>query len=335
MSKKQLVICQLGRVGDIVTSEPVYRTLRTLHADCHIVWYTRAHYVDLLRHSPWIDEIRTVKNPEEYLEAKRSFPPDTQVIELGSPVPRERELPPPEHRDHHPTPSLLARFCAEAGIPLPEFAPHFHRDPAAQPPVLPDGYAVFHCASQGKSRQWSAANWQALADQFLRAGIPVVEIGFEPLIASPDPGYTDLTECRDLQQLASVIAGARVFIGIESGFGHIAEALGTYGIILSGKLRNMDEYNFYAGEYRQGKNSSLISLYGVGVFDLDLALVSAVAQAWIDRAPLEGDACRVCCLRYQVRKMRRAWSFRIKEMLRLPLLRWRIAMNFHHRVRRR
>ena len=63
-----LTVCELGRLGDIVTSEPIFRYLKARHPDRKLRWYTKADYVELLRYSPDIDEIVTVR--EEIARAK-------------------------------------------------------------------------------------------------------------------------------------------------------------------------------------------------------------------------------------------------------------------------
>lgn len=66
-----LTVCELGRIGDIVASEPVYRYLKQLYPDRKLRWYTKADYADLLRFSPAVDEVVAVRDAEEYLLEKK------------------------------------------------------------------------------------------------------------------------------------------------------------------------------------------------------------------------------------------------------------------------
>ena len=78
-----VTVCELGRLGDIVTSEPIFRYLKEQYPNRILRWYTRPDYVELLKYCPAVDEIISVKNAAEYLEHKKNLPEDPLCYELN------------------------------------------------------------------------------------------------------------------------------------------------------------------------------------------------------------------------------------------------------------
>ena len=85
----------------------------------------------------------------------------------------------------------------------------------------------------------------------------IVEVGFEPVVKTDDPGYHDLTNLRDLQVIAEVIRNAGCLISIDSGFAHFANSFGVYGILIFGAYKNFEHPNMYTGGYAEG-NAAVI-----------------------------------------------------------------------------
>jgi heptosyltransferase III len=55
-----------------------------------------------------------------------------------------------------------------------------------------------------------------------------------------------------------VIRRAAVFVGVDSGPAHLANAVGTYGIILLGHYRAYTRYMPYSGAYGDGRNARVL-----------------------------------------------------------------------------
>ena len=78
-----LTVCQLGRLGDIVATEPAYRFLHEHHPERRFRWYTRPQYVELLEFAPFIDEVVPVADAGEYLKLKAELPAGTLSYEFN------------------------------------------------------------------------------------------------------------------------------------------------------------------------------------------------------------------------------------------------------------
>ena len=97
-----------------------------------------------------------------------------------------------------------------------------------------------------------------LANNVMQAGFEVVEIGLEQVIQNTNPKYHNCTTVHDLQIAAAIIKGACCFIGIDSGFAHIANCMDVYGILIFGKYKNFGYPQVYSGRYADGTNASVI-----------------------------------------------------------------------------
>ena len=324
-----LTVCELGRLGDIVTSEPIFRYLKARHPDRKLRWYTKADYVELLRYSPDIDEVVTVRDAEEYLELKRALPEGTISVELnfhrrGADGKRRGAAPSGEE-----VPSLLAQFAVAAGLPPLDETPRFYFRPGLELSGLPEGYVVFHCSSNGKNRQFPERHWRRLAEMFFAAGIPVVEIGVQPVLRLKHPLYQDRTGVMDLQLAAGIIAGSRLFVGVESGFGHIANATGAAAVIIGGKLDGCPYYNYYCGRFRRGEGIDLVRFYDVYSSAVPCEVVQTVLRRFIDGDPMSSAECERFCLLEQIERLHRTpairWARSVADLLR----RWRNGILFH------
>lgn len=327
-----LTVCLLGRMGDIVAMEPAFRYLHERYPDRKFRWYTREPYRELLEFAPFIDEVVTVSGEEEYLARKAELPEGTISYEFNFRDPHAPRGAKPEADG--PSRSLLAQFSEAAGLTVPDDTPVFHFDPAVAAPELPVEYVVFHCTSQGRSRQWLVENWRALAEQFFAAGCHVVEIGMEPVLQLRHPLFIDLSGRMRLQVAARVIAGAKGFVGVESGFGHIANATGVFGIIITGRLRHFPEYNHYSGRYLRGEGCNLVRLYDQPAYRVPPALVREVAARFLAGNPMSAAECGHFCLTEQINALRRNFGVRFTEMFCSPYYRLKNALAIHRRKHR-
>jgi ADP-heptose:LPS heptosyltransferase len=124
--------------------------------------------------------------------------------------------------------------------------------PATIPLLLPKYYVVIHCSSNEESRDWKAERWEELLNFFIDIKIPVLEIGLHSVIAAHPKNnhfYYDLTEIRSIQSIANIIRGASFFVGVDSAFAHLANALMIPGIVIIGRYRDFSLYMPYTGYY--------------------------------------------------------------------------------------
>ena len=102
-------------------------------------------------------------------------------------------------------------------------------------------YAIVSPGASMARRAWPVEDFVELARrQFVARGwLPVIVGGAElggvaqEMVAAFDGAAVDLTGKTDLAQLAAVCAGARAFVGNDSGTAHVAGAVGTPTVIVT------------------------------------------------------------------------------------------------------
>ena len=163
--------------------------------------------------------------------------------------------------------SLLAAFCQGAGLPPLQDGPKVYiPDPVVKTVdtlALPETFISIHCISKEACKDWPAEKWTEFTRCFTReTGIHVVEVGTEALCATlnNDPGcrYVNLCGKLSILETAEVIRRSALFVGIDSGPGHLANAVETHGVILLGAYRIYKKYLPYSGDYATGKKATLL-----------------------------------------------------------------------------
>jgi ADP-heptose:LPS heptosyltransferase len=86
-----------------------------------------------------------------------------------------------------------------------------------------------------------------------------VEVGLKSLVVTPD-GEMNRSLCGQLSilQTAEVIRRSSLYIGSDSGPAHLANAIGTYGVIVLGHYRHFRRYMPYSGDYANGNRCQLL-----------------------------------------------------------------------------
>ena len=342
-----IVILAPGRLGDIVTAEPIFRRAHEEEPQREVVLVTRPAFCSVMRACPYIARILVRDTKEEVRRAASEFPPGTRFLcvncappENAGPPPAAATPPsPPETRCARLAginPSLLNRFQAANGMPYSDEAAVFYLDESVEDPAgLPDEYLVFHCCSGGKSRQWQPEKFRALAECCFRRGVGVVEIGFGAVMKCDDPLYRPFCGDHDLHQVAKVIRGARALVGVESGMLHIANAFRVPGFVVTGALRGDLYYNYYCGMYRKPERVNFLRYYGLSAPELPVEPASYALERFLDGDPMSPEECDLFFLKYQLDEHRLSWHGRFFEALRTPWRRMRDAWIFSHRPRAR
>ena len=82
------------------------------------------------------------------------------------------------------------------------------------------------------------------------------------MISSAVPLYKSFCGSLSILETAEVIRRAKLFIGIDSGPAHLANAVGTFGVIMFGNYIGFERYNPFSGGYRNGSNAVLLYANG-------------------------------------------------------------------------
>lgn len=137
-----------------------------------------------------------------------------EVARLRLPATFLPALPGPANREH-----CADYFALQVGAPVPAFP----RIPVAQ--AEPENVAVIHPFSGGRRKNWPLDRFRELA---CRLPLPVL------WTAGPEETLEGAQRFENLLELAGWIAGARVYIGNDSGITHLAAAAGARTVAIFG-----------------------------------------------------------------------------------------------------
>jgi ADP-heptose:LPS heptosyltransferase len=276
--------------GDIVACEPVARQLRAMHPDAEICWVVRDVFRELIDSHPAIDTTIAVDCLTDWIKW-RSHGAFDKVVDLhvnqricqhcGVPLVKKDGDPSITGDNHFHQGSLLRAFSLGAGIRPQDAAPRVHITESVVQAVdaleLPERYVVLHCNSNNTDKDWNYDHWTELAQRLRQQGLAVVEVGLTPVLPQ-GAASVDLCGRTSLLQMAEVIRRAVLFVGVDSGPAHLANAVGASGVVLLGQLGPFKSYNPFSGDYGAGRRVKLVR-NADGPARL-LALDTVVAAVW-------------------------------------------------------
>lgn len=252
----KVLLSLMEHIGDIVACEPAARLVKAMHPGCTLYWVTSRKFAPLVRHNPHIDAVVELECLGEWA---RILPTLTDLVydlnvegkvcaHCGVQLHKRQ----PSHGvdctnwyDHGP---LLPTFLKGAGLPPVADQPRFwlqKNDICVSARHLGRKLAVLHVRSTDPLREWTQQGWAHLAAWLRYQGYVVLEVGLEPSgIAGVE--YFAST---NFQDIANLINGVSLFVGIDSGFAHFANALKIPSIVLLGKYRHWENYTPYTGSF--------------------------------------------------------------------------------------
>lgn len=257
-------------MGDVMACEPIARYLKRLDPEASVKWIIKKGYMDLVKYNPNVDECIPVECLSDAIDICNKARKenhniivdchyDGRICSKTYRVHSNKTNPIVNEKTYFNYGSLLSSFCLSAGLPPIEDAPRFNMSSNVELSFeLPEKYVVFHCKSAESCKDWVDNKWNTLAHNIIEAGYDVVEIGLEPVVKNKNMQYHDCSHIHDLQQIAAIVSRASCFIGIDSGFAHLANCLDIYGILIFGKYKNFDYPQPYSGKYKDGTNVTMI-----------------------------------------------------------------------------
>jgi heptosyltransferase-3 len=286
------------RMGDVIAAEPIARALRA-QSDDYLVWVIGRAFSDLVRFNPNVDDILPITCLTEWM-ALDALTPSVAKTRLyvdgvhcswfGGPALRNRNafgIDMDSYFDHG---SLLEVFSLLGlGRRLDE-RPRAWPDPAFDAgdwlgrSGLKDGFVAFHCgAAANAGRLWPPQRFQAVADWVLaNTGLSVLEAGLEPVLR-PGARIVRLGGDLPLSRQMAVVARAQAFLGGDSGFAHLANALAPPSVILLGRYRHFHNHMPFSGPWKEGRGVSIVRTDGpidrIGVDEVISALQGRVDAA--------------------------------------------------------
>jgi heptosyltransferase III len=262
-----IVIGMVGLMGDIIASEPVARAARRQFPNGYIVWIVNRAYAPIPERFDAVDKVISVTCLTEFMLLDALRPPciawslhidQDECVMCRSPVPVYGSVTGNTIDAYYNFGNLLVRGCRNAGIPMLDETPRFDPGDAARRAVdtlhLPVRFVLLHCVSNDPSRNWTVEAWDETANFVHETlGWPIVEIGFSPMTRGARDGrFINLCGGLSFSELAEVTRRAALFIGIDSGPSHFANAGETPAVLIFGCYRCWDRYMPYSGYYEKG-----------------------------------------------------------------------------------
>ncbi|MEW6406692.1 MAG: glycosyltransferase family 9 protein, partial [Chloroflexota bacterium] len=274
-------IMLLEHLGDIVACEPVARYLKREIPDACIVWGVKETYRELFDANPSVDMVLSLHCLTERLLLKRTGFFD-QFIDLHLSGRHCSLCRKPLMRDDNSSVNLknyfshggiLTAFSLAAGLPPLDEAPRVYIPEVVTRQVdglgLPGRFVAVNCTSNSAKKNWPVDKWLALMKAM--PGLPFVEVGLQSRLS----GCMNLCGHLSILETAEVIRRAELFIGIDSGPSHLANAVRTPGVILMGRHLGFDAYQPFSGAYRNGERVEIIQAGDL----VDTISVETVVQA--------------------------------------------------------
>jgi ADP-heptose:LPS heptosyltransferase len=292
--RKIVAIVLLENLGDIVACEPVSRYLRAQNSDAFIIWLVKKPYVELINSNPFVDKTVVVHCLSEriMLEKSRLF---DEVVDLHfadrhcslcrRPLRKETVTSDINLSNYFHYGSLLASMTKSAGLPVPDEQPMMYIPESAVRTVdtlnLPKAFVVINCTSNAYEKSWPPDKWIQLLDSIKdEFGVPVFEIGTKTFLDGTVHARQNLCGKLSILESAEVIRRAKLFIGLDSGPAHLANAVNAYSVLLMGRYLGFDRYNPFSGAYGRGENAEIIYQKGRAADIRVEEVLSAIRKAW-------------------------------------------------------
>lgn len=264
--------------GDIVACEPISREIKRLYPHSKVYWIVKKPYRELLDFNPNIDFVieeysvfyamLLIKfNPFDsfhncHLSGLRRY--DYLRTTLQNSRADSLNIFTNNYFDKG---NILEVFAEVGGLPVLKDSPRIYIPKKVQENVrnlvLPAKMIVLHCHSNFSPKDWQVYHWQRLVlDLVTNFAYEVIEIGLKSNLLISHPKYHNFCGKYSLLETAEIIKKAQYFIGIDSGPAHFANAVGTYGFLLFGKLGDFENYMPYSGSFQDKSNAAFIVKQG-------------------------------------------------------------------------
>lgn len=260
-------------MGDIVACLPIAEALRS-DDNNRVIWVVNSRYADLLSEVSFIDRVLSVNC---FISWSRFYQKHLgqELVDLHlhqrfcakcDKVHIKRDFDDSiNSENYYFFGTLMEAFCKHSRFPIPNLRqPHLKIAGSERARTLVHSiggeYIVIHTSSNEKTRDLPTAEWKTLID-FLSSkfNFKIVEIGNQRTEISSAKNVISFTDLNlSLQDSAFVIKNAALFIGIDSGPAHLANALLVRGIIILGKYRNFSNYMSYTGYFEDSKNALIL-----------------------------------------------------------------------------
>jgi len=300
LGQRLVALMLLEHLGDIVACEPIVRYLREKEPQSFIIWGVKRAYRELIDSNPYIDMTLPVHCLTERVMLMNSGLFD-EVVDLHfsdrycslcrNPLRKPKGASEINLTNYFHYGSLLSAMAQSAGLTKMDEGPKVYILQSAIQKIdslnLPFEFIAINCTSNAEEKGWPKEKWGKLLKEIqAKYRLPVFEIGLKPFIDQTAGFCKNLCGQLSILESAEVIRRARLFIGIDSGPAHLANAVGTPGVILMGSYLGFSKYNPFSGYYGNRKNVEIVYTEG-SVANIHLDKVLIEVQRMISHMPID------------------------------------------------
>jgi heptosyltransferase III len=298
--RRLVAIMLLEHMGDIVACEPIVRDLKEKESQSFIIWGVKRAYRELIDSNPYTDMTLPVHCLTERLMLTNSGLFD-EVVDLHfsdrycslcrNPFRKPKGASEINLTNYFHHGSLLSAMAQSAGLTKMDEGPKVYIPQSAIQKIdslnLPSEFIAINCTSNAEEKGWPKEKWGKLLKEIqAKYRLPVIEIGLQPFIDQTAGIYKNICGQLSILESAEVIRRARLFIGIDSGPAHLANAVGTPGVILMGSYLGFSKYNPFSGSYGNRNNVAIVYAEG-SVANIPLDKVLIEVQKMISHMPID------------------------------------------------
>jgi len=275
--RRVVAVMLLEHLGDIVACEPVVRHIRKKYPDAFIVWGVKKAYRELVDNNPHIDLTILIHCLTERLMLSNSGLFD-EVIDLHfadrhcslcrRPLKKEHNSSKIDLKNYFQYGSLLSSMAQSGGWPALDDQPMVYIPESTVRKVdnlkLPEKFVVINCTSNALEKGWPSEKWIHLLAKIKETyGLHVFEIGTETFLDESLSLSQSFCVKLSILESAELIRRSKLFIGIDSGPAHLANAVKTAGVILMGSYLGFEKYNPFSGFYGGGEGAEILHSKGM------------------------------------------------------------------------
>ena len=291
----RVAIVRLRSMGDCVLTTPALDILKHARPDLEIGIVVEDRFREIFEGNPAIAAIldpafSTIWRWQPYLclnlhggrrsmllaaasraKVRAGFAHHRGVFLYNAPIPRAQEIlgvERPFHTAEHLASAMFYLGCPAAEIPRARLC--------AAPPPQSAPYAIFHPIATAGYKTWPAARFVQVAEYVRRAhGLDPVFIGGASDDLSLFRSFRVLAGA-PLAEIKSLISGASLFFGNDSGPAHIAAAFNIPLVVLFGRM----EHSVTWAPWRATSAALLSSPNGIAAISVEESL------GCVDRLPI-------------------------------------------------
>ncbi len=261
-------------LGDVVSVEPLIRRLR--EPGLKLVWVIRREYSDAVRNVP-IVELLEVNSLTEWKCAAALFPKlnilslhfDNHLCGCFGIAFRNRNARGISDDNYYNVGNLLKIRSVIAGVEFTDERPIFYvRRQLRVDTILEKfklrvaGFIAIHATSNDVDRTWPAERFSELADWILsKTELAIVEFGLGPVLL-PSARVILLRDGLPIESQALLLSQARLFVGGDSGFAHIANAFAVPAVLVMGRFRKFTNHMPFSGPWACGQGCIFVRTQG-------------------------------------------------------------------------